>query len=196
MHNFIAYGLKSTGFNILDLAPTKFYLQKFDRTTQGLEPISIANYVHEQTDKILKGNYFDETDLIRFFRMFGEIRPGGKNLVERYTPKDEVELKPVMYRKVKPGKTPANILVIRPADGDKSEIYILDTQNTNKSKAKYLSLYKTSNNKKHIVGGKDLDITKIGNESSVVDIQGLLNAALASNSQKSTPENLFQLCML
>ena len=196
MHNFIAYGLKNTGFNILDLAPTKFYLQKFDRTTQGLEPISIANYVHEQTDKILKGNYFDETDLIRFFRMFGEIRPGGKNLVERYTPKDEVELKPVMYRKVKPGKTPANILVIRPADGDKSEIYILDTQNTNKSKAKYLSLYKTSNNKKHIVGGKDLDITKIGNESSVVDIQGLLNAALASNSQKSTPENLFQLCML
>ncbi len=196
MHNFIAYGFKSTGFNILDLAPTKFYLQKFDRTSQNLEPISIATYIHEQTDKILKGNYFDETDLIRFFRMFGEIRPGGKNLVERYTPKEAVDLKPVMYRTIAEGKIPENILVIRPTEGDKSEIYILDTQNSSKTKAKYLSLYKTSNNKKHIVGGKELDSTKIGNESTIVDITGMLNAALASNSKNSSLDNLFQLCML
>ena len=196
MHNFIAYGFKSTGFNILDLAPAKFYLQKFDRTSQNLEPISIATYVHEQTNKILKGNYFDETDLIRFFRMFGEIRPGGKNLVERYTPKETVVLKPVMYRTIKEGKIPENILVIRPNEGDKSEIYILDTQNSTKTKAKYLSLYKTSNNKKHIVGGRELDITKIGNESTIVDIKGMLNAALASNSKNSPPDNVFQLCML
>ncbi len=138
--------------------------------------------------------------MIKFFRIFGEMRPGGQNLVERYS--SEFKLAPV--ETIPYSGSPddiAKIKVFRSGVNQESEIYILDEEATLKNKgnkkAVYLSLYKTSNNKKHIVGGKNLDYTKVGKDQNIEDYRGFFNVYLqTAEPRQTTPDDYVQLCRL
>ncbi len=199
LHPFIVNGFKNSYASIDSLIPPKFFLEKFDRSGQKLDPISIAEYLHQQSAKINNGNYFTTDDLIRFFRMFGEMRPGGQNLVDRYT--TEFTLAPVETVSYSGDiDNLAKIKVFRSSLNQESEIYLLDEEATlksSKTKAVYLSLYKTSNNKKHIVGGRSLDSVKIGKGQSIEDYKGLFNLYLqTAQPRETTPDDYVQLCRL
>jgi len=199
LHPFIVNGFKNSYASIDSLIPPKFFLEKFDRSGQKLDPISIAEYLHQQSAKINNGNYFTTDDLIRFFRMFGEMRPGGQNLVDRYT--TEFTLAPVETVSYSGDiDNLAKIKVFRSSLNQESEVYLLDEEATlksSKTKAVYLSLYKTSNNKKHIVGGRSLDSVKIGKGQSIEDYKGLFNLYLqTAQPRETTPDDYVQLCRL
>jgi len=200
IHPFIVGGFKNSYASIDSLIPPKFFLEKFDRSGVKLEPISIAEYLHQQSLKMNNTNYFNTDDLIKFFRIFGEMRPGGQNLVERYS--SEFKLAPV--ETIPYSGSPddiAKIKVFRSGVNQESEIYILDEEATLKNKgnkkAVYLSLYKTSNNKKHIVGGKNLDYTKVGKDQNIEDYRGFFNVYLqTAEPRQTTPDDYVQLCRL
>ena len=72
---------------------------------------------------------------------------------------------------------------------------MLDEKNSTNQTLKYLSLYKTGNNKKHIVGGEWLGKKKVGN-STFEDFQGVFNLPFESESFDTVPSDVTQICML
>jgi hypothetical protein len=204
MHTFISNGFRTSAYNFADLLPANFYTQPLDRIgkldTQGkeLKPISIAEYMHEQSMKMQNSSYFTGEDLIRFFRIFGEIRPGGSNLVERSNLAAGKLLKPEVNVPIKKyGKNVPKILILRDDKG-KTDVYIMDdsTYSNKNSTAKYLSLRKVNNNKKHIVGGDFLNIKTIGNDVPINEALSLAQLIYDASVNKESTNDVAQLCML
>ena len=192
MHTLISNGFRKSAFNYASMLPTRFTTEPIVRLGEDLPPISVAEYLHDQFAMMNSGTYFTGEDLIRFFRIFGEMRPGGVNLVDRknFDNSDplaaEIEIE-------NDSTFPAKIRVFR--NKKFSDIYLLDEKNSTTQTLKYLSLYKTGNNKKHIVGGEWLGKKKVGN-STFEDFQGVFNLPFESESFDTVPSDVTQICML
>jgi hypothetical protein len=162
-----------------------------------LSDISVAEYLHEQSANMQSGNYFTNEDLIKFFRIFGEIRPGGTNLAERSTlPPTVTKLSPEHNISVeKFGGYPPPIMVIRTHNG-KSGIYILSPSYRGGPTANYLSLYGATNNKKHIVGGDYLNIKIVGKDTPIEAVAPTFQGMYLAGVHNVTPSDVTQICML
>jgi hypothetical protein len=192
MHTLISNGFRKSAFNYASMLPTRFATEPIVRFGDDLPPISISEYLHDQFAMMNSGTYFTGEDLIRFFRIFGEIRPGGTNLVDR---KNFENSDPLAAEIEIPADSPypAKIRVFR--NKKFSDVYVLDEKNSTTTTLKYLSLYKTGNNKKHIVGGEWLNKKKIGN-TTYEDFQGLFSLPFESDSFDTVPSDVTQICML
>jgi len=63
-------------------------------------------------------------------------------------------------------------------------------------KAVYLSLNKTANKKKHIVGGEYLNIKVVGKETSIDSILPFFKGLYIAGAKKVDPADVTQICML
>ena len=195
MHTFVTNGFKTTAYNYANLLPAAFYKMPIAREGAELKPISIADYIHEQSAKMQRdSNYFDANDLIRFFRIYGEIRPGGFNLTERQTLEAQKPSSTYIVDSNKFGGEIPTMIVVRGTQ--ESDIFVLDPDTVSKKKLVYLSLRKTSNNKRHIVGGDYLNIKRVGKETSIDSILGDLQVALDAAPFKENNGDVSQICML
>lgn len=195
MHTFISNGFKTTAYNYANLLPAAFYKMPIAREGAELKPISIADYIHEQSGKIQRdSNYFDAQDLVRFFRVYGQIRPGGFNLAERQTIEATKPSSTYIVDASKFGGEIPTMIVVRGTED--SDIFVLDPDTVSKKKLVYLSLRKTSNNKRHIVGGDFLNIKRVGKETSLDTILGDLQVSLDAAPFKENNGDVSQICML
>jgi hypothetical protein len=196
MHNFIVNGFKPSSTNYMELIPTEFFTSPLERISQELPPISVAEYMHEQAAKIQNKGYFTNKDLLQFFRIFGEIRPGGFNLADRKNFDNKKVLKEVLVEPSYPGADHPMIKVFR--SDKETGIYLLDTtaKTSNKNKVTYVSLRKTSNNNKHLVGGEFLNIKKIPGNYNMEELLDVLQTVLDNTKYTDSPDSVYQLCML
>ena len=192
MHTFISNGFRKSAFNYAEMLPTRFATEPIARLGEDLEPISIAEYLHDQFALMNSGNYFTADDLRRFFRIFGEMRPGGVNLVDRKNFDNSEPLAAEIIIESE-SKIPAKIIVIR--NKKFSDTYLLDEKNSTNQTLKYLSLYKTGNNKKHIVGGDWLNKKKVGN-TTFEEMEGVFSIPFENESFDTVPTDVTQICML
>ena len=194
MHTFIANGFRQNAFNFADLLPPRFLKQPFDRTDEGLEPISIADYLNEQSMKMANERYFEADDMFRFLRMFGEIRPGGANLVERENFDNTGKLAAEIN--VDLGKYAVVPSVIVGRSQADSQIYMLSSISKDEKSGKYVSIRKTSNEKRHIVGGDYLSIDVLGNRQPVDTVLERLSIMLDNTMNEDKDGDITQICML
>jgi hypothetical protein len=198
MHTLISNGFRKSAFNYATMIPPQFWLQPLKREMAGLPDISVAEYLHKQSMNMQTGNYFTAEDLVKFFRIFGEIRPGGSNLTDRQTLGDTVpKLAKEHYTNVeKYGGYPPAVMVFRTQKGE-SGVYVLSPNYKQGSdKAVYLSLNKTANKKKHIVGGEYLNIKVVGKETSIDSILPFFKGLYIAGAKKVDPADVTQICML
>jgi hypothetical protein len=168
-----------------------------DRIAQELPPISIAEYLHEQSARIQGKGYFTNKDLLQFFRIFGEIRPGGFNLADRKNFDNKKVLKDILVEPSYPGADHPMIKVFR--SDKETGIYVLDTTSkslANKNKVTYVSLRKTSNKNKHLVGGEFLNIKKVPGNYDMEELLNVFQAVLDNTKYTDSPDSVYQLCML
>jgi len=197
IHNFIVNGFKPSSTNYMELLPTEFFTEPLDRIAQGLPPISIAEYLHEQSARIQRKGYFTNKDLLQFFRIFGEIRPGGFNLADRKNFDNKKVLKDILVEPSYPGADHPMIKVFR--SDKETGIYVLDTTSkslANKNKVTYVSLRKTSNKNKHLVGGEFLNIKKVPGNYDMEELLNVFQAVLDNTKYTDSPDSVYQLCML
>ena len=195
MHTLVSNGFKTTAYNYANLLPAAFYRMPISREAAELKPISIADYIHEQSAKMQRdSNYFDAEDLVRFFRIYGEIRPGGFNLAERQTIDATKPSNTFTVSASKFGGEVPTMIVVRGTEN--SDIFVLDPDTAAKQKLVYLSLRKTSNNKRHIVGGDYLNIKRVGKDTSIDTILGDLQVSLDAAEFKENNGDVSQICML
>lgn len=207
IHTLIYNGFRKSAFNYASMIPPQFWLQSLSRDVakamtgnNKLGPISIADFMHQESMKMQTGEYFTVEDLARFFRIYGEIRPGGSNLVDRHSLNDEVS-KLGKSHKIKTEKYGGNryapgIMILRTQKGE-SGIYIKANPTEDSKYSVYLNMFKTSNNKKHIVGGDWLNKKSVGNSTEgYKNMLGMLQAFYDSASRKAKAQDITQICML
>ena len=208
MHTLISNGFRKSAYNYVSMIPPQLWLSPmpragvaFDMDANGkpLKPISVADYMHEQSMKMQSSNYFNGTDLARFFRIYGEIRPGGSNLAERHTflPSVTKLAKKHTIDTTKYGgnqKAPG-IMVFRTSKGE-SGIYVKADPIKLGNKSVYLDMFGTTNNKKHIVGGDFLKKKTAGDQGDIENILSTLQAYYELASFKVAPSDVTQICML
>jgi hypothetical protein len=198
MHTLISNGFRKSAFNYATMIPPQFWLQPLKREMAGLPDISVADYLHKQSMNMQTGNYFTAEDLVKFFRIFGEIRPGGSNLTDRQSLGITVtKLAKEHYTNVeKYGGYPPAVMVFRTKKGE-SGVYVLSPNYKQGSdKALYLSLNKTANTKKHIVGGEYLNIKVVGKETSIDSVLPFFQGLYIAGAKKVAPSDVTQICML
>lgn len=198
MHTLISNGFRKSAFNYATMIPPQLWLQPLKREMAGLTDISVADYLHKQSTNMQTGNYFTAEDLVKFFRVFGEIRPGGSNLTDRQSLGETVtKLAKEHYTNVeKYGGYPPAVMVFRTKKGE-SDVYVLSPNYKQGSdKALYLSLNKTANTKKHIVGGEYLNIKVVGKETSIDSILPFFKGLYIAGAKKVFPADVTQICML
>ena len=192
IHTLISNGFRKSAFNYASMLPTRFLTEPIARLGEDLDPISISEYLHDQFAMMNSGRYFTPDDLRTFFRIFGEVRPGGANLVDRknFDNSDPLE-KEITFESE--GGIPQKVIVIK--NKKYSDIYMLDEKNSSDRTLKYLSLYKTGNNKKHIVGGDWINKKTVGNVP-VNEMEGIFSIPFENESFDSIPTDVTQICML
>lgn len=200
MHTLIYNGFRKSAFNYASMIPPQFWLQPMSREVAKLKPISVAEFMHQESGKMQTGEYFTAEDLARFFRIYGEIRPGGSNLVERHSLAKEVT-KLSKSHKITTEKYGGNlyapgIMILRTAKGE-SGIYIKANPTVDSKYSVYLNMFKTANNKKHIVGGDWLNKKTVGDSTEgVANMMNMLQAFYDTASKKVSPQDVTQICML
>lgn len=198
MHTLISNGFRKSAFNYASMIPPQFWLQPLKREMAGLPDISVSDYLHKQSMNMQTGNYFTSQDLVKFFRVFGEIRPGGSNLTDRHTFGDKVSklAKEHFINVQKYGGYPPAVMVLRTQKGD-SGVYVLSPNyKQGEDSAVYLSLNKTANSKKHIVGGEYLNIKVVGKETNIDSILPFFQGLYIAGAKKVDPSDVTQICML
>jgi hypothetical protein len=194
MHTLIANGFKQTPFNFADLLPPRFLTQPMDRTAEDLEPISISDYLHEQAMKMANGRYFEGEDMLRFLRIFGEMRPGGSNLLQRKNfdevgkPDKEIDINLEEYSSI-----PSALVVRTKTDSD---VYILGSISKDGKIGKYMVLGKTTNEKKHLVGGATLYPRVVGKSKPIDSVIEKLDVFLDNTMDEEKKGDITQICML
>jgi hypothetical protein len=194
IHTLIANGFKQTPFNFAELIPPRFLKQPMDRSLEDLEPISISDYLNEQSLKMANGRYFEGEDMIRFLRIFGEMRPGGSNLVQRKNldetgkPAKEIDINLEEY-----ATTPKALVVRTKTDSD---IYILGEVSKDGKVGKYLALGKTTNEGKHVVGGAYLSSKVVGKGRPIDTILEGMTIQLNNTMNQDKNGDITQICML
>ena len=207
MHTLIYNGFRKSAFNYASMIPPQFWLQPLNRdaakATTGnnkLEPISVAEFMHQESMKMQTREYFTTEDLARFFRIYGEIRPGGSNLVDRHTLNEEVR-KLGSSHTIKTEKYGGNryapaIIVMRTQKGE-SGVYVKANPTADSKYSVYLNMFKTSNNKKHIVGGDWLNKKTVGTSTEgFKSVMDMLGAYYDTSSRKPMAQDITQICML
>jgi hypothetical protein len=207
MHALISNGFRKSAYNYVSMIPPQFWLNPMSRegiefatTADGktLPPISVSDYLHEQSMRMQNSNYYNGEDLARFFRIYAEIRPNGVNLVQRHTfsmktPKLK-ETHVIDTKKYGGNQKAPGIMVFRTSKGE-SGIYIKADPIKSGDKSLYLNMSGTNNNKKHIVGGDFLKKKTI-NGKSIEDALSMLQSYYDLTSMKVAPSDVAQICML
>ena len=194
MHTFIANGFRQSAFNFADLLPPRFLKQPLDRSLEELEPISIADYLNEQSMKMANERYFEAEDMFRFLRIFGEIRPGGSNLVERENFDNTGKLKPEIVVDLEKYAIIPSVIVGR-SQAD-SQIYMLSSMAKDGKSGTYVSIRKTSNEKRHVVGGDFLSIEVLANKEPIDTVLERLSIMLDNTMHEDKNGDITQICML
>jgi len=194
MHTLIANGFRQSAFNFADLLPPRFLKQPLDRSLAELEPISIADYLNEQSMKMANERYFEAEDIFRFIRMFGEIRPGGANLAERENFDNAKKMESEITVNLEKYAVVPSVIVGRSKTD--SQIYMLSSMAKDGKTGKYVSIRKVSNEKRHVVGGDYLSIDVLGNGKSVDNILERLSIMLDNTMNQDKNGDITQICML
>lgn len=194
MHTLIANGFRQSAFNFADLLPPRFLKQPLDRSLAELEPISIADYLNEQSMKMANERYFEAEDIFRFLRMFGEIRPGGANLAERENFDNAKKMESEITVNLEKYAVVPSVIVGRSKTD--SQIYMLSSMAKDGKTGKYVSIRKVSNEKRHVVGGDYLSIDVLGNGKSVDNILERLSIMLDNTMNQDKNGDITQICML
>jgi hypothetical protein len=206
MHALISNGFRKSAFNYVSMIPPQFWLNPMSRevntaiTGKTLKPISVADYMHGESAKMQTGKYFDAEDLARFFRVYGEIRPGGRNLLQRhslgpeYTKLEKVHK--ISNKKFGGNQEAPGVMVFRTSKGE-SGVYVKANPTETTDKTVYLSMFGTTNNKKHIVGGDWLNKRTFGDSTeNANNIMSMLQAYYDATSTKVAQSDVTQICML
>ncbi len=195
LHTIIGNGFKKNAFNYIGLIPDSFYTHAFERRNNK-EAISINDYLLEQGRLISSrpNTYFSKKELIRFFRIFGEMISDGKVLVQRKNFRDAKTVVPAEFTIPEGNDSTYTMLIGSFGKGKsrKTGVFIKNQDKSDSSKSVYVNISKTSNNKKHILGGDFLNKDEAGLEFAFSAAAPVLDTA--KNQPPRT--DVIQLCML
>jgi hypothetical protein len=144
--------------------------------------------------KMANERYFEAEDMFRFLRIFGEIRPGGSNLVERENFDNTGKLKPEIVVDLEKYAIIPSVIVGR-SQAD-SQIYMLSSMAKDGKSGTYVSIRKTSNEKRHVVGGDFLSIEVLANKEPIDTVLERLSIMLDNTMHEDKNGDITQICML